>query len=266
VTSAAVPNRFSRNIKANEHVIYNPPSTRALLSTKHFEGAMTIPSFTAKRASKRPSRSDRSLKPQRAARLSPEARRAAILADAINYMAGTGLSWQTRDLAKSLKVTQSLIFRYFPTKQALIDAVFEEMYLKRWNPEWEAMLTDRSVPIENRLSRFYTSYTATIFDYRWIRIYLFSGLMGYDLNRRYVELLEGKVLSNICKEVRLARYPSQKATVTKRDMEVAWQVHAGVFYYGVRKFVYQIPVLQDTDVIVANTVRMLITQLPADEP
>lgn len=226
---------------------------------------MTIPSTISKYPGKRPSRSARPLKGPRAARLSPEARRAAILADAINYMAATGFSWQTRDLAKSLKVTQSLIFRYFPTKQALIDAVFEEMYLKRWNPEWEVMLTDRSVPIEHRLSRFYSSYTSTIFDYRWIRIYLFSGLMGYDLNRRYVELLEGKVLSNICKEVRHARRPSQKAAVTKRDMEVAWQVHAGVFYYGVRKFVYQIPVLQDTEVIVANSVRMLLTQLPADE-
>jgi AcrR family transcriptional regulator len=205
----------------------------------------------------------RPAKTRRASRLSPDARRAAILADAINYMAATGLSWQTRDLAKSLKVTQSLIFRYFPTKQALIDAVFEEMYLKRWSPKWEVMLTDRAMPIEERLSKFYFSYAATIFDYRWIRIYLFSGLMGYDLNRRYVELLEGKVLSNICKEVRFAH--QQKAAATKRDMEVAWQVHAGVFYYGVRKFVYEIPVLQDTDVIVANTVRMLLSQLPADE-
>jgi len=266
MTSASGPNIVLKDIKRNDHLIYNPPSARLTLFANDFEGVMTISSFTSKRGSKRPSRSARPLKTRRAARLSPEARRAAILADAINYMAAAGFSWQTRDLAKSLKVTQSLIFRYFPTKQALIDAVFEEMYLKRWNPEWEVMLTDRSIPIENRLSRFYTSYTATIFDYRWIRIYLFSGLMGYDLNRRYVELLEGKVLSNICKEVRFARHPSQKAAVTKRDMEVAWQIHAGVFYYGVRKFVYQIPVLQDTDVIVANTVRMLLTELPAEEP
>jgi AcrR family transcriptional regulator len=249
-----------------DQVIYNIASGRSASSAENLEAAMTIPSSFSKQAGKRPRQPARPVKAQRAARLSPEARRAAILADAINYMAAAGFSWQTRDLAKSLKVTQSLIFRYFPTKQALIAAVFEEVYLKRWNPEWEVMLTDRSVPIEQRLSRFYSSYTATIFDYRWIRIYLFSGLMGYDLNRRYVELLEGKVLSNICKEVRLVRRPAQKGAVSKRDMEVAWQVHAGVFYYGVRKFVYQIPVLQDTDVIVANTVRMLLTELPTDEP
>jgi AcrR family transcriptional regulator len=224
---------------------------------------MTTSRLSPKRAGKGPGTASQATRTRRAPRLSPDARRAAILADAINYMATAGLSWQTRDLAKSLKVTQSLIFRYFPTKQALIDAVFEEMYLKRWNPEWEAILTDRSVPIDQRLSNFYLNYTATIFDYRWIRIYLFSGLMGYDLNRRYVELLEGKVLSNICKEVRFAH--QQKSTLTRRDMEVAWQVHAGVFYYGVRKFVYEIPVLQDTDVIVANTVRMLLRELPADE-
>jgi AcrR family transcriptional regulator len=199
----------------------------------------------------------------RAARMSPEARRAAILADAINYMAATGFSWQTRDLAKSLKVTQSLIFRYFPSKQMLIDAVFEEVYLKRWNPAWELVLTDRSIPIERRLSKFYESYTATIFDYRWIRIYLFSGLMGYDLNRRYVELLETKILGNICKEIKISKGTlAQKITISKRDMEIAWQIHAGLFYYGVRKFVYEIPVLQDTEVIVANTVRMFLTEMP----
>ena len=105
-----------------------------------------------------------------------------------------------------------------------------------------------------------------MFDYRWIRIYLFSGLMGYDLNRRYVGLVETKLLSNICKEVKISRSPSPKPIiVTKRDLEVAWQIHAGLFYYGVRKFVYQIPVLENTDVIVANTVRMFLSQLPGDD-
>jgi AcrR family transcriptional regulator len=200
---------------------------------------------------------------QRAARLSPEARRAAIIAEAIRHTAETGFAWQTRDLAKGLKIAQPLIYRYFPSKQKLIDAVFEEVYLKRWNPAWELVLTDRNVPIERRLLAFYESYTSTIFDYQWIRIYLFSGLMGYDLNRRYVHLLETKILANMCKEIRVSKgEPEHKTMPTQPEMEVAWQIHAGLFYYGVRKFIYQSAVLAKTDVIIANTVRMLLTEIP----
>ncbi len=188
------------------------------------------------------------------------------MAEAIRHTAEAGFEWQTRDLAKSLKISQAAIFRYFATKQQLIDAVFEEVYLKRWDPTWELILTDRRVPIEQRLSIFYQRYAATIFDYQWIRIYLFSGLMGYDLNRRYVHLLETKILANICREIRVSKGESERGlTMRPRDMELAWQVHAGLFYYGVRKFIYQIPVLQETEVVVANTVRMLMNEIPFSE-
>jgi AcrR family transcriptional regulator len=217
--------------------------------------------MTKRRVSPRPLRTTGG---HRAARLSPEARRAAIIAEAIKHTAETGFAWQTRDLAKALKVAQPLIFRYFPSKQKLIDAVFEEVYLKRWNPAWELLLTDRNIPIERRLLEFYESYAATIFDYQWIRIYLFSGLMGYDLNRRYVHLLETKILANVCKEIRCAKgEPERKAMATESEMEVAWQIHAGLFYYGVRKFIYKSTVLADTEVVIANTVRMLLAEIPA---
>lgn len=215
---------------------------------------------------KRPQARSRRTNGGQRARLSPEARRAAIVAEAIRHTADTGFSWQTRDLAKSLRITQPLIFRYFPSKQKLIDVVFEEVYLKRWNPAWELMLTDRSFPIEWRLLKFYESYTTTIFDYQWIRIYLFSGLMGYDLNRRYVQLLETKILANICKEIRVSKGEAeQNRAATQREMEIAWQIHAGLFYYGVRKFIYHSAVLAEVDVVVANTVRMLLAEIPVGD-
>ena len=47
---------------------------------------------------------------------------------------------QTRELAQRLGVTQPLIYRYFPTKQDLIDRVYEEVFVGRWRPEWTDLI------------------------------------------------------------------------------------------------------------------------------
>lgn len=62
---------------------------------------------------------------------------------------------QPHDLARKIGVGQSLAYRYFPTKEVLADRVFETGYLARWNPECEALLADRSLPIEELLKRYY---------------------------------------------------------------------------------------------------------------
>ena len=36
------------------------------------------------------------------------------------------------------------LFRYFPTKEALIERVYREVYLNRWQPEWEVLLNDKT--------------------------------------------------------------------------------------------------------------------------
>src|SRR5450830_1619911 len=67
-----------------------------------------------------------------ARRLAPEEREQQILSKAIRYFAAHGFSASTRDLAREIGVTQPLLYRYFPNKQALVDRVFEEVYLARW--------------------------------------------------------------------------------------------------------------------------------------
>ena len=38
-----------------------------------------------------------------------------------------------RDLAKQAGISQSLIFRYFATKQALVEKVYQRVYVARWS-------------------------------------------------------------------------------------------------------------------------------------
>src|SRR6478736_7326055 len=95
---------------------------------------------------------------QAAKRLSPEQREAEIVRGAVGFFAEFGFEGQTRELATRLGITQPLLYRYFPTKDALVERVYEEVFLRRWNPFWEELIVDRNKPLNTRLGEFYHDY------------------------------------------------------------------------------------------------------------
>ena len=82
----------------------------------------------------------------------------------------------------------------FPSKDDLIKEVYRTVYLEPLDAGWEKLLTDRSRPIRDRLQEFYNAYTDVIFTRKWIRIYLYSGLKGLEINRWYVGVVRDKIL------------------------------------------------------------------------
>ena len=179
-------------------------------------------------------------KPRRT-RLAAAARERLIVAEAVRYFAEVGFGGQTRELSRRLGITQPLLYRYFPSKQALIERVYREVFLARWDPTWEALLEDRSRRLRDRLIEFYRRYSAVIFRPEWIRLYMYSGLAGMDLNRRYIELLERLLLRRIARELRaeLGLPGEDEVPIQPDEIELVWVLHAGIFYYGVRKFIYK---------------------------
>jgi AcrR family transcriptional regulator len=171
-------------------------------------------------------------------RLSNAERRQEFITKAIAFFAEEGFESSTRGLAKQLGVTQPLLYRYFPSKQDLISEVYEAVYVNRWQDEWTVLIRDRSVSLTDRLNKFYNLYTDVIFNREWLRIYLFSGLKGVDINRRYVRLVRQRILEPILEEARAeAGYPPRPAT--KSEVEFSWVMHGGIFYYGVRDLIYE---------------------------
>lgn len=209
----------------------------------------------------------------RRTRLVPAERERLIVDEAVRYFAEVGFGGQTRELSRRLGITQPLLYRYFPSKQALIERVYREVFLGRWDPTWETLLEDRSRRLRDRLIEFYARYTQVIFRPEWIRLYMYSGLAGFDLNRRYIELLERLLLRRICIELRAELgLPGPEAVPVQRDeIEFVWALHAGIFYYGVRKFIYKVKLRQGPDWTIAHAVdamlggapRMLRTMLKA---
>lgn len=185
-------------------------------------------------------------------RLSPDDRRRMIVEEAVRYFAEVGFSGPTRDLARRIGITQPLLYKYFASKADLSEAVFEKVYLDRLNPHWPALLSDRSRSLRDRLIEFYGAYTEAIFTYEWMRIFMFAGLAGEALNRRYLEHVRDVLLRPVLAEM------TERAGARKPEMEDIWNLHGSIVYLGIRKFIYQLPVPDDHGPVIERAIDRLL--------
>ncbi|HEU5019240.1 MAG TPA: helix-turn-helix domain-containing protein [Pseudolabrys sp.] len=212
---------------------------------------------TARTASKPASRRRKAAKPSRKrVRLAPTDRSEQILRGAIRFFAERGFGGQTRELARELGVSTGLLYRYFPSKEDLIDEIYQEMFVRRWKPEWKTMLADRTVPLLARLKRFYVDYSSMLHDYEWARIYLYSGLGGASIAQRFAKLVTERIYKPVIDELRhefglqgIAQRP-----MTEAELELMWALHGSLFYIGIRKWVYRVPTPRDVTGTVARAV------------
>jgi AcrR family transcriptional regulator len=168
-------------------------------------------------------------------RLPPDERRRQIVEGAVAFFADVGLEGNTRDLAKRLGVTQSLLFNYFAAKSDLLEAVYEHVYLNRLSDDWPTLLTDRNRSIRDRVLHFYDDYSKLIFQYEWMRIFMFSGLAGAELNRRYLDHLGRVIFGPLLAEMQAAAPDPQSI-----EIEDLWNLHGGIVYIGIRQHIYQV--------------------------
>ncbi len=198
-----------------------------------------------------------------ARRLSAEEREKQIVAKAIQHFTRHGFDGSTRELARELGVTQPLLYRYFPSKEALIDRVYDEVFDN--NPAWENGLADRSVDLRERLQRFYIAYSSVILREEWIRIFIFAGLTKEGINNRYLSKLHARVFVPVLKEVRHTYGISEPSSneVLDAEVELVWGLHASIFYLGVRKWIYGLKIPKDIDALIRAKVDAFLAGAPA---
>jgi AcrR family transcriptional regulator len=171
-------------------------------------------------------------------RLSPLARERMIVDGAIRFFSEHGLGGQLRDLASGLGITHTLLYHYFPTKQALIERVYAELFEGRWRAEWEVLLDDKSVDVQTKLTRFYIDYAKVILERDWVRIFIFSGLSDRYITNRYFSMLEARLFPRLIRESRKFRGRVSRSKPTARELELLMGLHGGIFYIGMRRWVY----------------------------
>ncbi len=192
-------------------------------------------------------------------RLEPEARREQIIEAAVCYFAEVGFGGTTRDLAQRIGITQALLYRYFASKDDLVEAVYERIFIGRMKPHWVPELRDRAVPLEDRMVRFYRDYV-TIFTYEWMRIFMWAGLAGEKLNQRYLTRVASQLLDPLREEI------VADGGYRVPDAEEVWGLHGGVVYIAIRRHIYRLPTPADDGPVVERNVRLFLAGLRATRP
>lgn len=191
--------------------------------------------------------------PQKRKNMTGEEREQQILEEAVRFFAEVGFEGQTRELAKRLSITHAAIYRHFPSKDALIERVYEHVYTKRWRTNWETLILDRTKSLEQRMVEFYLDYADCVFEYEWVRIFISSGMKSYGLPQRYLAIIRNKIIIPAAAELRF-QLNQPEGPITEEEEEVFWGLHGSVFYIAIRKFIYDTHISDDIHTTVANTV------------
>ena len=171
------------------------------------------------------------------ARMPAAERRAQIQAKAFEFFSEYGLTAQTRALADACGVSQRLLYRAFPNKAALINAVYEAEIAGPFKAIWFVQLRDRAVPLADRLNNFYREYYQTILTRRWLRLFLYASLAEVEIAPTYIAAIIRTLLQTIVEEAAFDAgvAPPRDAALAQ---EIGWVLHGNISHLAIRRHVY----------------------------
>jgi AcrR family transcriptional regulator len=192
-------------------------------------------------------------------RLPRGARVQRIVEEAARLFAERGFDASTRELAARLGVTQALLYRYFPSKEQLIERVFESSFQNFARRAVDPSLLDRSRPLEPRLIEFYQRRVAGI-SATSMRLFVRAGLDQQGLAGRVSVPLTETVLAPIVEELRheVGLPDGTRRPLMRGERELAMTLHGALMFLAIRKHVYGMPMPDDLSDLVALQVRAFL--------
>jgi AcrR family transcriptional regulator len=178
-------------------------------------------------------------------RLSGAARRAQIVGTAAALFARAGFGGSTRDLARDLGLSQAALYKHFPSKGALIDAVFDAAFDPAPRAESARALAVRRGPLAERLIAFYRARLAESDPVR-LRLWMRANLDGLAFAKRYTPTLDRHTLIPVLNALRAdLRLPALTGAPAAEEREIAMQLHAAIVFAQIRRDVYATPLDAD---------------------
>lgn len=207
--------------------------------------AQARPDAAPQAAADRPARS-------RAPRRPALERREEFLTRAAAFFAERGFQGSTRALAEELGVKQALLYRYFASKEALVEAVFARVLGERWSDDFAALLAERGRPLEERLAAVYRAYAARDHGLA-LRLMLRAALDGHAVppgrGAPVTEQIVAPLIAELRYETGLPGLERRPLLKVERDMVL--MLHAAVVFHGIREHVYRVPIQGERDAVVA---------------
>jgi len=196
-------------------------------------------------------------------RLPGAQRRHRIVRQAAEVFADEGFAATTRELAKRLGVTQALLYKYYPSKQALIDAVYDTVFQGRWDPGWTDLLADGSIPVGERITAFYIAYHDRM-DGVAMKLFVRAGLAGMALPGARGARLTEQIFAPITGGLRdlAALPPLHQRPMIRGERELCMQLHGSIVFLAIRRHVYRMRMPASVDDVIRMYVATFVEGAP----
>ena len=133
--------------------------------------------------------------------------------------------------------------------------LFDRYFASRWKPEWETLLADRRLPLQKRLTRFYSEYRGNI-TRTGARLWNRAGLTGYHAKGNFSATLEKRILKPVVLELRHEARVETNRRVSHAEIELVQMLHGAIAFPHTREHIYGMAVHGRLPNLVAMMVRV----------
>ena len=175
---------------------------------------------------------------------------AKIIAAAARLYAEHGFDVPLSRIARAARVSEARLRRI----GNLREQVLAQLFAGRWKPEWDSLLIDRRLPLEERLTRFYAQYRGKIRRVE-ARLWTRAGLLGMH-GPRFSRALEKRILVPVARELRHEAGVRSKRAVSNREIELVQMLHGAIAFPHTRSYIFDMDVHGRLPGLIAMMVRV----------
>ncbi len=186
-------------------------------------------------------------------RMPADERRAQLIDVALDVFSRQGFRGATtKEIAAQAGVTEAMIFRHFPSKEALYTAVLDSrlgsVERQRWHEELDALMErgDDEALFRAILHRVYERY---VHDSRFQRVVLFAALEGHELGLRQLGERGDPYLRKVMSYI--ARRQKAKALIAGEPGRLLLAINGMAHFYWTITRIFQMPLppVSDEDAV-----------------
>jgi AcrR family transcriptional regulator len=175
---------------------------------------------------------------------------AKIIAAAARLYAEHGFDVPLSRIARAARVPEARLRR----TGNLREQVLAQLFAGRWKPEWDSLLIDRRLPLEERLTRFYAQYRGKI-ERGEARLWTRAGLLGMH-GPRFSRTLEKRILVPVARELRHEAGVRSKRAVSGCEIELVQMLHGAIAFPHTRSYIFDMDVHGRLPGLIAMMVRV----------
>ena len=175
---------------------------------------------------------------------------AKIIAAAARLYAEDGFEVPLSRIARAARVPEARLRRI----GNLREQVLAQLFAGRWQPQWDALLVDRRIPLAERLTRFYSQYRGKIRRGE-ARLWTRAGLLGRH-GPRFSRTLEKRILVPVARELRHEAGVRSKRAVSGCEIELVQMLHGAIAFPHTRSYIFDMDVHGRLPGLIAMIVRV----------